>query len=104
MFFNAVISHCMYKICLHFLTPLSTDNYAEHFDAYLIASCPSQSDLSTANDQRSPHKSILNKDTDYKTNDIEQNCSQHECINLCVRLLIKEVLLVFSCVFCAINY
>ena len=61
MFLNVVISHCMYKICLHFLTPLSTGNCAEHFDAYLIASCPSQSDLSTTNDQRSPHKSIQSK-------------------------------------------
>ena len=101
MFLNVVISHCMFKICLHFLTPLSTGNCAEHFDAYLIASRPSQSDLSGANDPPQIHSV---KDTDYKTNDIEQNCSQHECINLCVRLLIKGVPLVFSCVFCAINY
>jgi hypothetical protein len=65
------------------LTPLSIGSCAEDSDAYLIAFHPSQSDLSAGNDQTSPPLIEAVEDTDYKTNEIEQNLV---CMNLCVRL------------------
>jgi hypothetical protein len=61
------------------LIPLSIGSCAEYSDAYLIACHPSQSDLSAGNDQTSPPLIQAVEDTDYKTNEIEQNLV---CTNL----------------------
>ena len=55
------------------MTPLSIGSCAEDSDAYLIAFHPSQTDLSAGNDQTSPTLIQAVEDTDYKTNEIEQN-------------------------------
>ena len=88
----------------NFLAPLSTGNCAEDFDTYLIASRPSQSDLSAANDQRGPPQIHAVKDTDYKTNDIEQNLVSMNALTYVSGYLLRKCLIQHSCPICHQNY
>ena len=86
------------------MTPLSTGNCAEDFDACLIASRSSQSDLSAANYQRSPPQIHAVKDTDYKTNDIEQNLVSMNALTYVSGYLLRKCLIQHSGPICHQNY
>jgi hypothetical protein len=81
------------------LTLLSSGNCAEDSDAYLIAFHPSQSDLSAGNDQTSPPLIQAVEDTDYKTNEIEQNLV---CMNALT--YVSGCLIQHSCPICHHNF
>ena len=86
------------------LTPLSTGNCAEDSDAYLIAFHPSQSDLSAGNDQTSPPLIQAVEDTDYKTNENEQNLVCMNALTYVSGYLLRKCLIQHSCPICHHNF
>jgi hypothetical protein len=86
------------------LTPLSIGNCAEDSDAYLIAFHPSQSDLSAGNDQTSTPLIQAVEDTDYKTNEIEQNVVYMNALTYVSGYLLRKCLIQHSCPICHHNF
>ena len=87
------------------MTPLSIGSCAEDSDAYLIAFHPSQSDLSAGNDQTSPPLIQAVEDTDYKTNEIEQNLnSLMNALTYVSGYLLRKCLIQHSCPICHHNF
>lgn len=86
------------------MTPLSIGNCAEDSDAYLIAFHPSQSDLSAGNDQTSPPLIQAVEDTDYKTNEIEQNLVCMNALTYVSGYLLRKCLIQHSCPICHHNF
>ena len=82
------------------MTPLSIGNSAEDSDAYLIAFHPSQSDLSAGNDQTSQEV----EDTNYKTNEIEQNLVCMNALTYVSCYLLRKCLIQHSCPICHHNF
>jgi hypothetical protein len=86
------------------LTPLSIGSCAEDSDAYLIAFHPNQSDLSAGNDQTSPPLIQAVEDTDYKTNEIEQNLVCMNALTYVSGHLLRNCLIQHSCPICHHNF